>query len=52
MESDQIEVSVVQDFWEEHIEKSQDNYNPYHYVDDMNTNGEDILIEFDWEEYE
>lgn len=37
-------------FWEEHVEKSQDNYNPYHYVIDVDLTGEEILVDFTWEE--
>lgn len=50
--NDSTEVIIVQDFWEEHLEKSQDDYDPYHYICDMDVNGEEILIDFDWEEEE
>lgn len=49
---DDTESIVIQSFWEEHIEKSQEDYDPYHYIPDLNITGEDILMDFDWEEEE
>lgn len=40
---------VVHEFWEEHIEKSQDNYDPYYYIEDLSFTLDEMLIEFDWE---
>jgi hypothetical protein len=45
-----VENVVVQNFWEEHIEKSRNDYDPYHYIDDMSLTGEEMLIDFNWEE--
>lgn len=50
MNSNDIETVIVQDFWEEHIEKSKEDYDPYHYIADMNVVGEESLIDFNWGE--
>ncbi len=52
MNNNDIETVIVQDFWEEHIEKSQDDYDPYHYIDDMNLTQEEMLIDFNWDNEE
>lgn len=41
--------SIVSEFWEEHIEKSQEGYDPYHYVEDLSFTSDEMLIDFDWE---
>jgi hypothetical protein len=42
-------VDAVEVFWEEHLEKSKEDYDPYNYVWDMDEDN-DVLIDFEWED--
>jgi hypothetical protein len=42
------ETSISQDLLLEHVAKSKEDYDPYHYIQEMN--GKENFVDFNWEE--
>ena len=42
------EASISQDLLLEHVAKSREDYDPYHYIQEMN--GKENFVDFNWEE--
>ena len=42
------EASISQDLLLEHVAKSKEDYDPYHYIQEMN--GKENFVDFNWEE--